>query len=187
MIHTEAASISAVGPARADIATGIALGVVGILAIAVTVPEFVAVLALPVLGAGVLAVIDQRTTRIATAHAIALAVVTVAAVAAGIAVDRGSWWPVLGGAALWAIPLFVLAAAGGFGGGDFKYACSLGALTGWVSLSCSLSGLLLALLVAALEGVALAVARRTTRTRVPLGMPLFVGAVAAVAVQGAVA
>ena len=125
--------------------------------IALTVPEFVAVAALPVLGAGVLAVIDQRTTRIATAHAVALAVVTVAAVAIGIAVDRGSWWSVLAGAALWAVPLFLLAVAGGFGGGDFKYACSLGALAGWVSLSCSLTGLLLAVLVAALEGVALAV------------------------------
>ena len=93
----------------------------------------------------------------------------------------------LAGAAMWAVPLFLLAVAGGFGGGDFKYACSLGALTGWVSLSCSLTGLLLAVLVAALEGVALAVLRRTTRTQVPLGVPLFVGAVAAIALQAVLA
>jgi prepilin signal peptidase PulO-like enzyme (type II secretory pathway) len=187
MIRTEAAAVTPVNPARADVALGVAVGAVGILVIALTVPEFVAVVALPVLGAGALAVIDQRTTRIATAHAIALAVVTAAAVAIGIAVDRGSWWSVLAGAALWAVPLFLMAVAGGFGGGDFKYACSLGALAGWVSVSCSLTGLLLAVLVAALEGVALAVRRRTTRTQVPLGVPLFVGAVAAIALQAVVA
>ena len=186
MIHTEAA-ITPVNPARTDVAIGVAVGSVGILVIALTVPEFVAVLALPVLGAGVLAVIDQRTTRIATAHAIALALVTVAALAIGIAVDRGSWWSVLAGAALWALPLFLLAVAGGFGGGDFKYACSLGALAGWVSLSCSLTGLLLGVLVAAVTGGALAVLRRTTRTQVPLGVPLFVGAVGGIALQAVLA
>ena len=135
---------------------GAVVGVGGVAVVALSAPEFVAVTAVPILVGGLLAVIDQRTTRIATRHVAVLAVLTLVASALGIALVRGSWASVLLGAGIWAVPLFVLALFAGFGGGDFKYALCLGAVTGWVSLSAAVTGLLLGVLVAALAGVVVA-------------------------------
>ena len=173
-------------PPRADAAVGVLLGGVAVAVVAVVDVEVAAVLAVPLLVAAVLAVIDQRTTRIATAHTGILAAVTLVAAAFGIALEGGSWSAVVAGAAVWAVPLFLLAVFGGFGGGDFKYAVSLGALAGWVSWSCALTGLLLALAVAGLAGVGAALRRRSSRAQIPLGLPLFIGAVLGVVLDAAI-
>ena len=169
-------------PQQANTVVGAVVGLVGVGVVAASAPELLAVCAAPVFISGVLAVIDQRTRRIANRHAAVLAFVTLVACGLGVVVDRGSWSSIAGGALLWAAPLFLLAVVAGFGGGDFKFAFSLGALTGWVSLSCSLTGLLLALLFAAVAAVVVGVRQRTSKAQVPLGLPLFAGAVASIAV-----
>ena len=186
MTHTEAPSIAEM-PTWSDVAGGALLGVAGVVIVAVATPDYAGVLAAPLTLAGVLAMIDQRTTHIATVHAGLLAAVTILACGIGIAVYRGSWSALIAGAAVWTLPLFLLAVFAGFGGGDFKYAFSLGAATGWVSVSCSITGLLLSLLLASGAGLAVAALRHSTRAQVPLGVPLFVAAVLAVALQAVVA
>jgi hypothetical protein len=185
MMHTEASSVTEIRK-WSHVAWGAIIGVAGALAVAVVAPEYAVVLAVPLTLAGVLAMIDQRTGRIATAHAGLLAAVTLGACGIGIAVDRGSWSALIVGAAVWTIPFFLLAVFAGFGGGDFKFAFSLGAATGWVSVSCSVTGLCVALLLASVTGMVVAVRQRSTDAPVRLGLPLFTGAVLAVAVEAAV-
>ena len=85
------------------------------------------------------------------------------------------------GAAIWSVPLFVAALAGAVGSGDFKLAAPLGALTGALGTLVALAGLQCALILAAIVGLATARSARPGKVEARLGMPLLVGAIAALA------
>lgn len=160
---------------------GTAFGVVGVVVVAVTRPGFALIAAVPIIGAAMVAVIDQRTATIPTADALRLAVASMVAVVVGLATDvaDGTAASVLAGAAIWTLPLFFAALTGSSGGGDFKFAFSLGLLTGCVSITAATLGFLLAVLVAAAVALATAVRHRTRSAAVRLGVPLWIGAISA--------
>lgn len=138
-----------------------------------------ATLALPLIGAALLAGGDQRTGRIPNRHSSAVFVATMLAIAIGsVGFDDGSVTGAIAGAAMWAVPLFVMAVIGSFGGGDFKLAASLGAMCGWVSIPTAAAGLVAALVACCIAGVIVAWRARTMNTPLRLGLPLYVGTVA---------
>lgn len=158
---------------------GLALGIGSVAALALSDVGSASVLALPLVAAAVLAVVDQATARIRTRHAVALAIATLVIVGTAAAAGRGTLTAALIGAALWTIPFFALAIAGAAGGGDFKYATALGLMTGWLSIRTSTAGLLLAVVAAGAIAVTTALRRQTMRTQVRLGVPMYVGAAVA--------
>jgi hypothetical protein len=106
------------------------------------------------------------------------------AVVVGLATDvaDGTAVSVLAGAVIWTLPLFFAAFTGSVGGGDFKFAFSLGLLTGCVSITVATLGLLLAVLIAAAVALTTAVRHRTRRAAVRLGVPLWIGAISALVI-----
>jgi leader peptidase (prepilin peptidase) / N-methyltransferase len=102
-------------------------------------------------------------------------------------------WPALVRAGLAAGAAFGIAALAraiapaGFGFGDVKLLGLLGLVLGWVSWGALLAGVFLGLLTGAVASLALVATRRAGwRTALPFGPPLLVGAVLALALEGAV-
>jgi prepilin signal peptidase PulO-like enzyme (type II secretory pathway) len=140
-----------------------------------------ATLALPLIGAGILAAGDQRTGRIPNRHSGLVFAATILATAASFfGFDHGSISGAFAGAAMWAVPLFVMAVIGSFGGGDFKLAASLGAMCGWISIPTAVIGLVVALAACCVAGLIEAKRAGTMNASVRLGLPLFVGTVATI-------
>ncbi|MCW2698555.1 MAG: peptidase prepilin type [Blastococcus sp.] len=106
------------------------------------------------------------------------------------AVVLGSWHALLRSLAAAAVgfALAALAAAvhpRGLGFGDVKLLALLGLVLGWVGWEVVLAGVFLGLVIGAVVSLALVATRRAGwRTAVPLGPPLLVGAVLALAVAG---
>lgn len=158
-----------------------AAGALAVIAVNATVGVTIAV---PLAGAGMVAMGDQRSGRLPNTHTVVLFIATMLAVIIGsVATDAGSLTTALAGVAMWSIPLFVMAAAGSFGGGDFKLAASLGAMCGWISIPTAAAGLIAALGACCAAGAVVAWRARTTNTPLRLGLPLYVGTVATLAVS----
>jgi len=121
--------------------------------------------------------IDQYTGRITNRHSLSLLAVTLTFVALGIARGSGSWFDTLLGIAIWTVPFFAMALIGSAGGGDFKLAATLGAITGWHMIATALWSLLAALVACTIAGVLAARRARTIKAPVRLGLPLYLGAV----------
>ena len=161
----------------------VAVGVAAALVMIVVDPTVGVSLAVPIVGAGIVAMGDQRSGRLPNTHTAALFAATMLAVAIGAnANDTGSWTTALAGAVMWSVPLFVMAVAGSFGGGDFKFAASLGAMCGWIGLPTAAGGLIAALVACCIAGAAVAWRARTTNTPLRLGLPLYVGTIATIIV-----
>lgn len=130
----------------------------------------------------VVAVLDQATGRIANRHSVALFAITLVVLGAAAFIgDAGSVGAMLAGSVLWSVPFFVMAFVGAAGGGDFKFAATLGALTGWLGFDIAAIGLLAGVATCAGAGVAVAVRRRSMKHPVRLGLPLWFGATATLA------
>lgn len=143
-------------------------------------------LALPLIGAALLAGGDQRTGRIPNRRSGLVFAATMLATAIGsVGFDTGSVTGAIAGAAMWAVPLFVMAVIGSFGGGDFKLAASLGAMCGWISIPTAAAGLVGALVACCLAGLVVAWRARTMRTPLRLGLPLYAGTVTTLIVAAA--
>jgi Flp pilus assembly protein protease CpaA len=167
---------------RADVAvvSGTVLGVVAatiVIAVDVWIGRFIAI---PLVAAAVIAMVDQFTGRIRNRHSIALFALTLTSVGGASVTDDASFTTALVGAAIWSVPLFVMAFAGKFGGGDFKYAASLGAMCGAVSVPTATIGLIVALLACSGAGLIAAKRAGTLNTKLHLGLPLFVGTLATI-------
>ena len=134
---------------------------------------------IPLLLAAVVASIDQYTGRIANRHSLGLLAITLILLAAGIESGSGSWADTVAGIAIWTVPFFVLALLGSAGGGDFKLAATLGAVTGWQATATALWSLLAALVACTAAGLVAARRAGTMTTPVRLGLPLYLGAVSA--------
>ncbi len=138
-------------------------------------------LVVPLTLAGSLAAADQATGRLANSRTGALFMLTwVLLIAATLLFDIGSLGGAVTGTLIWSVPFFAMAFAGAAGGGDFKFAASLGAMCGWFSIPTAVAGLLVALLACCLVGLVVAARARTFDTELHLGLPLFVGTAATI-------
>lgn len=140
-------------------------------------------LALPLALAGALAAGDQATGRLANSRTGVLFLSTwLLLVLATVLFEVGALRTALAGTLIWSIPFFVLAFAGSAGGGDFKFAASLGAMCGWFGVPTAVTGLLVSLVACCVVGLVVARRAWTFDTKLHLGLPLFVGTAATILV-----
>lgn len=138
-------------------------------------------LVLPLAMAASLGAGDQATGRLPNSRTGVLFVVSwLLLVSATLIFGVGTLSGALLGSGFWAVPFFAMAFAGSAGGGDFKFAASLGAMCGWFGISTAVAGLMVALLACCVVGVIEARRAGTLNTKLHLGLPLFVGASATI-------
>jgi Flp pilus assembly protein protease CpaA len=161
---------------------GIGLGTCVAVLVTLIDPSAGRIIGIPLLLAGIVAMIDQYTGHIANRHSVGLLAVTVISIAVGIARGSGSWSDSLVGIAIWTVPFFAMAFVGSAGGGDFKLAATLGAITGWHTIATALWSLLAGLLACTIAGLVSARRAGTLRAPVRLGLPLYLGSVCALSI-----
>lgn len=183
MTATATTSPAAEVDTRRLVAVGAMLGVISASLIVAADPDRGVFMAVPLIGAAMIAVIDQKTGRIANRHSTALFAVTMLSLGVGSLVGDIAFRSVLLGVLVWAVPFFVMAFAGRGGGGDFKLAASLGGLCASIMLSTAVIGLMVALLACCVAGLVVARRERTMAAKLHLGLPLFVGTVATILVS----
>lgn len=167
------------GVERVGLLAGVAVGLV-VLIVDVRVGS---ALLLPLALAGALGAGDHATGRLANSRTGVLFVVTwVSLVSATLIFGIGTLSGALVGSGVWAVPFFVMAFAGSAGGGDFKFAASLGAMCGWFSVPTAVAGLVVALVACCVAGLVVARRAGTLNTKLHLGLPLFVGTTATIVV-----
>ena len=155
---------------------GVGLGTCVAVLVTVIDPSAGRIIGVPLLLAGVVAMVDQYTGHIANRHSVGLLAVTLTFIAFGIARGSGSWSDCLVGTAMWTVPFFAMAFVGSAGGGDFKLAAALGAITGWHTIATAMWSLLAALGACTIAGVIAARRAGTMQAPVRLGLPLYLGA-----------
>lgn len=154
---------------------GVTLGTFVAVSVALIDPSAGRIIGIPLLLAGIVAMIDQYTGHIANRHSLGLMAVTLAFIAVGIARGTGSWPDTLVGIAIWTLPFFAMAFLGSAGGGDFKLAATLGAIAGWHMVATAMWSLLAALVACIIAGVVAARRAGTMNAPVRLGLPLYLG------------
>jgi len=142
-------------------------------------PEVAAFCVLGALGVA-LAAIDLQVQRLPDLLTLPAYPVLLALLAAGAVVSHQPWplgRAVIGGLALGGTYLLLaVIRPGGIGGGDVKLAGLVGLALGWLGWRAVLGGAVLAVVLAAIAGVALLAARRVTlRSRISFG-PFLIGA-----------